>query len=78
MNIIDNYKNNYHFKDNYWEIFVRIVNGKYLFYSVWRVEDFKNFCDRPLEMLSPLVTKDVPEMLIHIRKVKLEKLLNSN
>ena len=51
-----------------------MIDGK-LFYSVWRVEDFKNFCDRPLEMLSPLVTKDVPEMLKIIRKAKLEKLL---
>lgn len=74
MKIINTCQNNYHIKDGHFEIFVRMIDGK-LFYSVWRIEDFKEFCNRPLEMLSQLKSSYVPEILITIRKAKLEKLL---
>ena len=74
MKIVNSYQNNYDIQDGPYKSVVRMIDGK-LFYSVWRIDDFKTFCNLPLERLVQLERMRVPEMLITIRKAKLEKLL---
>ena len=74
MKIDKHFKNNYHINDHPYYISVRLVDEK-LFISVLACKTFEEFCDKPLENLAQLCTHHVPEILITIRKAKLEKLL---